>query len=87
MPEIYASDWYQAMVELANSRDDLSKKVPKGEYKFAVELEGDGRTVARITGIGEQPLHDVRQPFHLGQRDVRLLLHRGPPPPPSRARR
>ncbi len=44
MPDIYTKAWYQAMVDLANSRDDLSKKVPKGEYKFAVELEGDGKS-------------------------------------------
>ena len=44
MPEIYADDWYQAMVELCNSREDLSAKVPAGEYKFAIEIEGDGKS-------------------------------------------
>ena len=44
MPNIYTDEWYQAMVELCNSDDDLSSKVPKGEYKFAIEVEGDGKS-------------------------------------------
>ena len=44
MPVIYTDEWYEAMVRLTNSRDDLSSKMPKGEYKFAVELEGDGKS-------------------------------------------
>ncbi|MBI5443855.1 MAG: SCP2 sterol-binding domain-containing protein [Deltaproteobacteria bacterium] len=44
MPAIFTPEWYDAMVKLANSRDDLSKKVPKGEYRFAVELKGDGKS-------------------------------------------
>ena len=44
MPDIFTNEWYQAMVELCNSRDDLSAKVPKGEYKFAIELVGDGKS-------------------------------------------
>ena len=44
MPEIYTDEWYQAMVELCNSRDDLSAKVPDGEYKFAIEIVGDGKS-------------------------------------------
>ena len=41
MAEIYTEKWYASLVELTNSRPDLSAKVPKGVYKFAVELEGE----------------------------------------------
>lgn len=41
MPDIFTKEWYDAMLELANSRDDLSKKVPQGEWKVAIEIEGD----------------------------------------------
>ena len=44
MPIIYSDEWYQAMVDLCNSRDDLSAKVPDGEYKFAIEVVGDGKS-------------------------------------------
>ncbi|MDH4007220.1 MAG: SCP2 sterol-binding domain-containing protein [Desulfuromonadales bacterium] len=44
MPDIFTNEWYQAMIDLCNSRDDLSAKVPKGEYKFAIELVGDGKS-------------------------------------------
>jgi hypothetical protein len=42
MPDIFTQEWYDAMLDLANSRDDLSKKVPQGEWKVAIEIEGDG---------------------------------------------
>jgi hypothetical protein len=42
MPDIYTKEWYDAMLKLANSRDDLSVKVPKGEWRIAIEIEGDG---------------------------------------------
>ncbi len=42
MPDIYTDEWYQAMFELANSRDDISQKMPQGEWRFALEVEGDG---------------------------------------------
>ncbi len=42
MPEIYTDDWSTALLELANSRDDLSAKVPAGEWRIAVEIVGDG---------------------------------------------
>jgi hypothetical protein len=44
MPAIYTDDWYKTMFELANSRDDLSEKVPAGEWKIAVEVKGDGKS-------------------------------------------
>lgn len=42
MPDIYTKEWYDAMLKLANSKDDLSAKVPKGEWRIAIEIEGDG---------------------------------------------
>jgi hypothetical protein len=42
MPNIYADEWYEAMFKLANSRDDLAKTVPQGEFCIAIEVEGDG---------------------------------------------
>ena len=42
MPAIYSPEWYEAMFRLANSRDDISEKVPQGEWKIAVEVQGDG---------------------------------------------
>jgi len=44
MPGIWSEEWYKAMLELANSRDDLSTKVPQGEWRVAVEVEGDGKS-------------------------------------------
>ena len=41
MPDIFTQEWYDVMLELANSRDDLSQKVPQGEWKVAIEIEGD----------------------------------------------
>ena len=41
MPDIFTPEWYEAMLELANSRDDLSEKVPQGEWRVAIEIEGD----------------------------------------------
>ncbi len=42
MPEIYSPEWNQALLDLANSREDLAKQAPRGEWKFALEVEGDG---------------------------------------------
>ena len=44
MPAIYTNEWYEAMFNLANSRDDISEKVPQGEWRIAVEVEGDGKS-------------------------------------------
>ena len=44
MPAIYSDEWYQAMLALANSRDELSEKVPKGEWRIAIEVHGDGKS-------------------------------------------
>jgi putative sterol carrier protein len=44
MPAIYSEQWYQAMVELANSQDDISRKVPQGEWNVVVEVVGDGQS-------------------------------------------
>jgi putative sterol carrier protein len=44
MPVIYSKEWYQAMFDLANSRDDISKMLPPGEGCVAVEVQGDGKS-------------------------------------------
>jgi hypothetical protein len=44
MPEIYSKDWTEALLQLANSRDDLAAQVPQGEWHIAIELEGDGKS-------------------------------------------
>ena len=44
MPDIWTEEWYAAMLDMANSRDDLSVKVPQGEWRVAVEVEGDGKS-------------------------------------------
>lgn len=44
MPAIYSQEWYEAMFRLANSRDDISEKVPQGEWRVAVEIHGDGKS-------------------------------------------
>jgi hypothetical protein len=44
MPDIYTKEWYEAMLVLANSRDDLAAKVPQGEWRVALEIMGDGKS-------------------------------------------
>ena len=44
MPAIYSTEWYEAMFNMANSRDDISEKVPQGEWNIAVEVVGDGKS-------------------------------------------
>jgi len=44
MPDVWTEEWYAAMLEMADSRDDLSAKVPQGEWRVAVEIEGDGKS-------------------------------------------
>jgi len=51
MPDIFTAEWYDAMLELANSRDDLAEKVPQGEWRVAIEIEGDG--ISPYTPKGE----------------------------------
>ena len=51
MPDIFTPEWYDAMLKLANSRDDLSEKVPQGEWRVAIEIEGDG--ISPYTPEGE----------------------------------
>jgi len=51
MPAIYTNEWYHAMFDLANSRDDISEKVPQGEWRIAVEIEGDGSSPYIPAGV------------------------------------
>ena len=44
MPNIYTDEWYDALHKLANSRDDLSAQIPQGEWRVAIEIEGDGKS-------------------------------------------
>ena len=44
MAAIYTTEWYEAMLNLANSRNDISEKVPQGEWRIAVEVVGDGKS-------------------------------------------
>lgn len=51
MPGIWSEEWYEAMFEMANSQDDLSEKVPQGEWRIAVEVEGDGKSPYIPAGV------------------------------------
>jgi hypothetical protein len=51
MPAIYTDEWYRAMFELANSQDAISKKMPQGQWRFALEVEGDG--ISPYIPVGE----------------------------------
>ena len=42
MPNIYTAEWYAAILELANTRQDVTAKAPRGEWRLAVEVVGDG---------------------------------------------
>lgn len=44
MPDIYTKEWNLALLDLANSREDLAAQAPKGEWKIAIEVEGDGNS-------------------------------------------
>lgn len=41
MNDIFTQEWYDAMFELTNSREDLAQRLPLGEWKIVIELEGD----------------------------------------------
>ena len=42
MPDIYSGEWNQSLQEMSNERDDLADKAPAGEWRIAIEVEGDG---------------------------------------------
>ncbi len=42
MPKIYSKEWCESLVELAEKHEELSVKVPAGEWQIAIEMEGDG---------------------------------------------
>jgi len=50
MPAIYTEEWYDAIVDLANSRDDISQRVPQGEWRVAIEIEGDSKSPYILEG-------------------------------------
>ena len=42
MPDIYSDEWYRAILDLANMQEDLPAKAPRGEWRVAIEVRGDG---------------------------------------------
>ncbi|MDX9787423.1 MAG: SCP2 sterol-binding domain-containing protein [Desulfobacterales bacterium] len=44
MPEIFTKDWYDAIMEQANSTGALKKTAPPGEWRMAMEVVGDGKS-------------------------------------------
>lgn len=44
MPDIYTSDWYEAVKEAINTQVAKLSDVPKDEFTIAVEIVGDGTT-------------------------------------------
>jgi hypothetical protein len=58
MPAIYTDEWYKAMFELANSRDDLAEKAPPGEWKVVVEVTGNGKSP--YIPVGEERIFYIR---------------------------
>ena len=44
MPDIYTTEWYDALKDLMNRNPDLAKAAPSGELKVLGEFRGDGRS-------------------------------------------
>ena len=44
MPDVYTTDWYEAVKDAINTRVSTLAKVPKDEFTIAVEIVGDGMT-------------------------------------------
>ena len=44
MPDVYTTDWYEAVKVAINTRVATMAKVPKDEFTIAVEIVGDGKT-------------------------------------------
>lgn len=44
MPDVYTTDWYEAVQEAINTRVASLKDVPTDEFTIAVEIVGDGKT-------------------------------------------
>lgn len=42
MPDIYTTDWYEAVKEAINAAVDGLRDVPEGEWTICVEIVGDG---------------------------------------------
>jgi len=44
MPDIYSTEWYDALKDLMNRNPDLAKSAPSGELNVLGVFEGDGRS-------------------------------------------
>jgi putative sterol carrier protein len=44
MPDIYSTEWYDALKDLMNRNPDLAKAAPSGDLKVLGEFHGDGRS-------------------------------------------
>ena len=44
MAEIYTKEWYETLQTLVNSRDDISKRAPQGQWRICVEVMGDEKS-------------------------------------------
>jgi len=44
MPDIYSTEWYDALKDLMNRNPDLAKSAPSGELKVLGVFDGDGRS-------------------------------------------
>lgn len=44
MPDIYTTEWYEALKNLINSDELIKAKAPKGAWTAAVEMVGDGKS-------------------------------------------
>ena len=44
MPDIYTTEWYDALKDLLNRNPDVAKSAPRGPLKVLGELRGDGRS-------------------------------------------
>jgi putative sterol carrier protein len=41
MAEIYSKEWYEKLMALVNSRDDIIARAPQGQWRICVEIMGD----------------------------------------------
>ncbi len=53
MAEIYTKDWYEKLKALVNSREDISARAPKGQWRICVEIMGDGKSPYIPEGQGK----------------------------------
>jgi hypothetical protein len=42
MADIYTKQWYEQLQALVNSRQDITARAPKGQWRICIEIMGDG---------------------------------------------